>query len=121
MFANFTAHGMVREIKPESTQSGLNGTTLVLKVGEWQGQQGTQEELLKVTLWGDKAQMAHGVNVGDSVAVSGRVSSKLNQRGYWNDRLQVMTLVVVARGQNAQQPTQQPAQQDPYANADSPF
>lgn len=134
MFANFIAHGMVREINNETTQNGNTGVSLVIKTGEWQGQQGMQEDLLRVTIWGNRAQMAQGVNVGDSVAVSGRVKSKLNQRGYWNDSLQVSTLMVTARGQQQggyqqpmqQQPMQQPMQQqmpaqNAYADDDIPF
>ena len=61
MFGNFSAYGVVREIQQETTQSGLSGTSVLIKVGEWQGQQGGGEDFVRVTLWRDKAEMAAGL------------------------------------------------------------
>lgn len=118
MFGNFSAYGTVRDIQQETTQSGLAGTSLLIKTGEWQGRDGTNEDFVRVTLWGDKAQMTGGIVQGDAVSVSGFVKSKQNQRGYWNVQLQVTNLVCVAKGQQHVQ-EQQPAQQ--YADEDIPF
>lgn len=135
MFGNFSAYGVVREIQQESTQSGLSGTSVLIKVGEWQGQQGGGEDFVRVTLWRDKAEMAAGLAQGDAVSVSGYVKSRQNQRGFWNTQLQVTSLVCVSKGQQGyqqpmqqqgyqQQPMQQPQQgyqQQPYADDDIPF
>ena len=137
MFGNFSAYGTVRDIQQETTQSGLSGTSVLIKVGEWQGQQGGGEDFVRVTLWGDRAEMAAGIAQGDAVSVSGYVKSRQNQRGYWNTQLQVTSLVCVSKGQGYQQPVQQqpqqgyqqqpmqqpqqPQQQQPYASDDIPF
>ena len=123
MFTTFNASGAVRDIQRESTQNGVEGTSLLIKVGEWQGRQGTVEDMLRVTLWNDKREMANGVNVGDYVAVSGKVTSAQNQRGFWNTKLTVMGITVVQRSQQqmAQPAQQQPVQQQAYSDQDIPF
>lgn len=78
---------------------------------------------MRVTLWNDRREMAQGVNIGDSVAVSGKVTSSQNQRGFWNTKLTVMGITVVQRSQQqmAQPAQQQPVQQQSYSDQDIPF
>lgn len=128
MYAIFNASGVVRDIQNEKTQSGMEGVSVLIKVGEWQGQRGGGEDLLRVTLWNDRQEMARGVNVGDAVSVSGRISSKQSNSGFWNVRLSVTELLVIGKSQpqgGYQQPVQQqPVQQQPtqaYSDADIPF
>lgn len=123
MFTTFNANGAVRDIQTESTQGGMEGTSLLIKVGEWQGRQGMVEDMLRVTLWNDRREMAQGVNIGDSVAVSGKVTSSQNQRGFWNTKLTVMGITVVQRSQQqmAQPAQQQPVQKQAYSDQDIPF
>ena len=122
MFSVFSAHGTVREIQNEQMQNGTTGTSVLIKVGEWQGQNGGGEDYLRFTLWKERAQMAVGLSQGDSVAVSGYLRSKQNQKGYWNAQMQVTSLVCVAKAQGyQQQPMQQQVQHDPYASDDMPF
>lgn len=115
MFTTFNAHGAVRDIQKESTQSGMEGTSLLIKVGEWQGRQGTVEDMLRVTLWSDRQEMAQGIQIGDSVAISGKVTSAQNQRGFWNTKLTVLGLTVVQRAQQPAQPAQA------YSETEIPF
>lgn len=125
MYSVFNARGTVREIQMEQMQNGTTGTSVLLKVGEWQGQNGGGEDYLRFTLWKDRAEMAEGLAKGDSVAVSGYLRSKQNKSGYWNAQLQVTGLVCVAKAQQQgyqQQPVQQPVQaQSAYAGDDIPF
>lgn len=127
MYSVFNAYGTVRDVQQEKTQSGLTGTSVLLKVGEWQGQNGGGEDFLRVTLWKDRAEMAAGLGQGDAVAVSGYVKSRQNQKGYWNVQLQVTNLVCVAKAQGGYQQQQdayadqQGYQQQPYAEDDIPF
>lgn len=120
MYSVFNARGTVREIQREQMQNGTTGTSVLLKVGEWQGQNGGGEDYLRFTLWKDKAEMADVLSQGDSVAVSGYLRSKQNKNGYWNAQLQVTGLVCVAKAQQ-QGYQQQQVQQDPYASSDIPF
>lgn len=126
MFANFTATGLVREVTNETTQNGTSGTSVVIKTGEWQGQNDGGEDFLRFTVWKERQEMAYGISQGDLIAVSGRLQSKKNQRGYWNTNLMVNSIVVVQKGQQQgyqqqpQQQTQQPVQ-NTYSDQDIPF
>ena len=118
MFTAFNASGAVRDIQHETTQSGMEGVSILLKVGEWQGRQGTVEDMLRVTLWNDKKEIAQGINQGDSITVFGKITSAKNQRGFWNTKLTVMGITVLQKAQPVNQP-EQPVEQ--YSDSDIPF
>jgi len=92
-YAGFSALGTVTEREDGSTQGGLEFVRVVIKTGEYNGQ--AQE--FEATWWGPSSA---GVlaREGDVVAMSGRVKSNVNQRGYRNARVTGQVCTIVEQG-----------------------
>jgi len=102
-YAFWNAQGTVVS-REDKTYSNGEFVTLLLAVGNDQ-----YPDELEVACFGNRAEVAKTVNQGDTVMVSGRLSSPENDRGYRNVRLSVGSLVVVKAGDPAQAQLQQPA------------
>ena len=96
-FATFSAQGQVKSVENKSTRAGKDFTVLVLDVGSER-----YPHELEATAWHDVAESCSGVREGDEVAVSGRLESPLNERGYRNTRVTAQAVNVVASRQPAQ-------------------
>ena len=109
-FATFSAQGRVKSIEVKSTRAGKDFTVLVLDVGNER-----YPHELEATAWHDAAEACSAIREGDEVAVSGRLESPLNERGYRNTRVTAQAVNVVAHAQQAQ-----PEQQSFAAAAPAP-
>ena len=114
-FATFSAQGRVKSIETKSTRAGKDFTVLVLDVGNER-----YAHELEATAWHDVAESCSGIREGDEVAVSGRLESPLNDRGYRNTRVTAQAVNVVASVQPTPQLAPQPAQQAFTAAAPAP-
>ena len=112
-FATFSAQGRVKSIETKSTRAGKDFTVIVLDVGNER-----YAHELEATAWHEVAESCSGIREGDEVAVSGRLESTLNDRGYRNTRVTAQAVNVVASIQPTPQLATQPAQQ--AFNADAP-
>lgn len=101
--------GKVADVTTESTKSGKTATVLQIETGEWNG----NPKYVRARFWGDARAQASRVRVGDMVAASGRVESRLNDRGFWNDSMSFQSCAVIQSGQSGQQ--------DAYYSEDVPF
>ena len=112
-FATFSAQGRVKSIEVKTTRAGKDFTVIVLDVGNER-----YAHELEVTAWYDAAEACSGIREGDEVAVSGRLDSPLNERGYRNTHVTAQTVNVVAPAQQSQ-PAPQPEQSFTAAPATS--
>ena len=103
-FATFSAQGRVKSIEVKTTRAGKDFTVIVLDVGNER-----YAHELEVTAWYDAAEACSGIREGDEVAVSGRLDSPENDRGYRNTHATAQTINVVAPAQQSQ-PAPQPEQ-----------
>ena len=111
-FATFSAQGRVKSIEVKTSRAGKEFTVIVLDVGSER-----YAHELEATAWHDVAEACSGIREGDEVAVSGRLESPLNERGYRNTHVTAQAVNVVAP---AQRPSPQPAQTPYVAAAPTP-
>jgi single-stranded DNA-binding protein len=112
-FSTFSAQGRVKSIEVKTTRAGKDFTVIVLDVGNER-----YAHELEVTAWYDAAEACSGIREGDEVAVSGRLDSPENDRGYRNTHATAQTINVVAPAQQSQ-PAPQPEQSFTAAPATS--
>ena len=105
-FATFSAQGRVKSIETKSTRAGKDFTVLVLDVGNER-----YAHELEATAWHEVAESCSGIREGDEVAVSGRIESPLNDRGYRNTHVTAQAVNVVASIHPTPQLAPQPAKQ----------